>query len=755
VRWQKILRWAIAAFVAVFAMFVVMSMRRGPAAGSDASGVHKPSEQVDVYGEGQGINTSIKLGKIDYTVKSGKQYLNADGHSKLTEGVLVTVPDRNGRTTTIESQEADVFAAPGKMISTGVFKGGVKLSTSDDITVESATASYDDATQMTTIPGPLTFRKGRMTGSGTGGTYDQTRAILWILADAKVDAAPDEKGSGAIHVTSAQAGMARNDHYMRFTGGAHMDGEGHIMTSDEAMTFLTPDNERVTRMELRGNSRIAAKPGGGGPQDMRANDIDLTYAADGRTLQAAHLVENAVVKLPGETGKPGKQIAGRGIDVSLAPDGETVTNLTAAENVQVDLPPDGEIPGRRIRSTTLLATGAPPPAPGQPGGIKAATFAGGVDYREHRDAKGKVTAIDRTSKSDRLDIQTKPGFGDLERADFHNNVHFTDGPQTTAEAPTAVYDIGQDQLQLSPEPGDSGKGPHVSDGRVSIDARNIQMLLSAQKMKADTNVRSVMIQQQGKSPDDTVKVPSLMKPDQPVNVKSNRLEYDSGSSLATYIGNARLWQDPDTEIRADTIVVEDKTGNLHAITGVITSMRMTAADDTAKDTKDTKDPKGAKDPKDTKNAKDAKEQAAPAPKQEPTLTTADDMLYVDDKHRATYTGGVHMNGPDGDLTSEKLDLDFAEQGGQLERAEADGKVVSKQVNRRAFGKHLVYTTKDDIYTMTGAPAMVYDDTAPNCKVTKAPTVTYRKEAGTGSATGNGTFGQRSEVVACGSGPGTN
>jgi lipopolysaccharide export system protein LptA len=148
--------------------------------------------------------------------------------------------------------------------------------------------------------------------------------------------------------------------------------------------------------------------------------------------------------------------------------------------------------------------------------------------------------------------------------------------------------------------------------------------------------------------------------------------------------------------------------------------------------------------------------AKPKPSQKPeqTVTKAPEMLYEDAKHRATYTGGVHMSGPDGDVTSEKLDLFFAEQGGDLEHAEADGNVVSKQEARRAFGKHLTYDGKADTYTMTGAPAMVYDDTPPNCKLTKAPAVTFRRESNTGSATGNGTFGQKSEAVACGSGPGS-
>jgi lipopolysaccharide export system protein LptA len=727
-RWQKTLRLAIAAFVVIFAAVVAVSFRRGA----------KPPVQVPAPGKldeketgrsGRGNFEHHEGGKIDYAIQFASHVAYEDGRQRLT-GVKATLPDKNGRQITIEADEADITQPPGKQIGTGDFKGHVKLKTSDGVIVGSETAHYDDPTQMTTIPGALTFSKGRMTGTGVGATYDQNRAVLWILKDAKVDVAADPKnGAGAIHVTSSEAGMARHEHYMKFTGKAHMDGEGHILDADATTVYLTEDEERITRMELRGNSSIRSKPGGSGPQQMRANDIDVTYADDGRTLQSAHLVENALVRLPGEKAKAGKQITAKGIDVSLAPDGATVTNLTAAESVQVDLPAEGDTPVRRIRSALLIATGAPA-SPEQPGGIKNATFGGGVEFRETRPAKGKLAAIDRTAKSDKLDIQTKPGFGDLERADFHTNVHFTDGPQTTADAPVAVYDIVKDALNLSPGDGDKGIGPHVTDARIAVDAKNIQMGLSSQKMKADTRVRSVITPQQGKSKDDAVKVPSMLNQDRPVNVTSNRLDYDGNASLATFEGNSKLWQDGEdaATINADKIVLDDKTGNLRATTNVVTSTVMKTSDAAGK-------------PK-------------PATKADPTITKAAEMVYENDKHRATYTTGVQMSGPDGTVTSDKLDLFFAEQGGELERAEADGNVVSKQEARRAFGKHLTYNAKDDTYTMTGVPAMVYDDTPPNCKLTKAPTVAFRKEANTGSATGNGTFGQKSEAVACGSGPGS-
>ena len=63
-----------------------------------------------------------------------------------------------------------------------------------------------------------------MKGSGVA-IRPQTQRPL-ILADAKVDVAADNKGNGAIHVTSKQAGMARPEHYMKFTAAARK--EGHI-----------------------------------------------------------------------------------------------------------------------------------------------------------------------------------------------------------------------------------------------------------------------------------------------------------------------------------------------------------------------------------------------------------------------------------------------------------------------------------------------------------------------------------------------
>jgi hypothetical protein len=299
-KWQRRLRTAIAVFVVVFAAIVAVSLRRGfkpPPKAPAAPQKLDPKAVINNLGEGiHETHDPTKGGNVTFRIKFGNQLTYADGSSKFGGGVTIEMPDKNGRRILIESQDAHITVPPGKQIGVAELTGGVKLTTSDGIVVTTGSATYSDDEQMTRIPGPLAFTKGRMTGTGVGATYDQARNVLWLLDQAKVDVAADKKGEGAIHVTSKTAGMARAEHYMKFSGNARLDGAGHVTEADDATAFLTPDDERLTRLELRGNSRMTGKPGSSGPQDMRARDIDLAYAEDGRTLQSARLVENAVLQ---------------------------------------------------------------------------------------------------------------------------------------------------------------------------------------------------------------------------------------------------------------------------------------------------------------------------------------------------------------------------------------------------------------------------------------------------------------------------
>ncbi len=385
------------------------------------------------------------------------------------------------------SREADITQS-GDDLKTAHFVGSVKL-TSEGTEVTTEEATYDQAESMLKIPGAVAFKRARMQGTGVGATYDFNREVLWLLAKPHVTVAADDKGQGALDATAEAIGMAKLEHYLKLTRSAHIKGEGRDIDADEITIFLTEDDQRARLLQLRGNSRIVGSGDSGGPQNMSARDIDLTYADDGRTLQHSQLVENAVVQLPGEKAGPGKRIAGKTIDLAMSPDGKTVTNLNAAENVQVDLPPDGDAPAKRIRSATLTATGAPET------GLQSATFGGNIEYRETRAARGNLPAVDRQARAISLIVATKPGFGEIQQADFRGNVHFTDGPEVVTDATHAVYHVDRDQIDLSPSSDPGPPSPRVSDGRVTVEARTIEFSLTSRKLKAETKIRSSMLPQ--------------------------------------------------------------------------------------------------------------------------------------------------------------------------------------------------------------------------------------------------------------------
>ncbi len=747
--WQKKARLLIAVFVVLFVAAVfVASRRRKPAAPAEALPTRVDPAAV-VEGHGHGTIEQSRDGRVVFSLKFGSQLTYPDGRSKLTGGVSVTA-DRNGRPFTVTSREAEV-GMQGSALQTAHFIQDVQM-TSADLKVGAGEASYSEGDGVVRIPGPATFSRGRMAGSGVGATYDRNREVLWLLDQARITVTADQAGQGALVATAKAAGMARQDNYIKLTGSGHIEADTRLIDADEITIMLSPatkeaPDQRVQSLQLRGNSRISGGAGSAPSQAMSARDIDLTYAPDGRTLQHAQLVENAVLQLPGEGKAGGRRIAGKTIALDLAPDGSTITTLAATDNVQVDLPADGDQPAKRIRAATLAATGAPG------AGLQHATFGGGVEYREARPAKGSAPAAERIARSLSMVVETKPGFGAVQQADFHGNVHFTDGPQMTADSSRALYHVDRDQIELTSAPEPGPPSPRVSDGRVTIEARAIEMTLGTRKLTADTKIRSSMLPEakpaaakpaaglpavapagpkaaarpaaRGAAPPpaaatgDAAHLPGILKPDQPVTVTSNRLTYDGAAGHAVYSGSARLWQG-DTTVRGDTIIVDDSSGNLEAHTNTRTEMMLDEVDQKT----------GAR----TR-----------------TIGEADAFVYDDAKRLATYTGKAHINGPEGDVVGERIELFLKAGVNELERAEgygANGSVIVKENGRTATGARLTYTVENETYVMTGTPVVAIETAPPDCKKSVGAVLTFQRAVGTVSTAGNGVIRSVQNQIAC-------
>ncbi len=583
-----------------------------------------------------------------------------------------------------------------------MFRGNVRLTGAGGLEMKTAEATYTHADGMVVVPGAVEFAKGRMTGSGVGATYDQKRDVFWIKDKARIDVTPAKDGTGGLEATAASIGLARAEHYIQLQGSARITGEGRVVEASDIMVRLTDDDERVRMLELRGNSRITG--GAAGPTAMSARDIDLTYGEDGRTLQHARLVENAAVQLAGAAGK---RISGNTIDIGLGPDGSTMTSLTANERVQVDLPAEGEAAAKTIRSAALTAAGA------NGGGLQAATFSGGVNYRETRAGRRNVPASERQATSQTLIIETQPGLGAIQKADFRGNVRFTEAPDFVAEGQQGIYDVARDRLDLVPADGQPGPAsPTVADGRVTVAARTIQFSLTTRELAADTRVRSTIHPQKGKSGRGARegKLPSMLASDQPVNVTSNRLAYNGASSKAVYTGNVVLWQGVDTKITAPTIEIDDKAGNLAASGGVTTVFMFQETD-----------PKTG------------------ARRADRTTGASDTFTYDDTRRLATYTTKATITGLQGIVSGEKIELFMKGSVNELERAEAygtNGNVTVREGNRLVTGAHLTYTAADDQYLMVGTPVEVIEAKNGSCTSTLGQTATFNRATERASVQGS-------------------
>ena len=699
-RWQKVARIAIAIAVVAFTVLVILALRRSrPAVAPTTS---PRTDEKSSTESGPGTFAKDRDGKLLFKLQFDGLTAYADGRTKFNKPRL-TLPDRGGRTLELSADEMEATTSPDKSgeLGTATMTRNVRLMTSDGLEVTTADATYNQRESMIRAPGAVQFARERLKGSGADATYDQGRDVLWLRKDARITIAADEKGQGAADGSAASAGFARAEHYIRLTGSARIMGDGRTVEGDDITIQLSDDEKRIRTLQARGNSRITGS--GPSPQNMAARDIDLTYAEDGRALQQATLVENASLQLAAG-GAPGPRISARTIAMGLAPDGTTVTSLTANERVQVDLPANAGKPAQRITAASLGAQG---PAEG---GLETATFTGGVEFRETRAAGRGTAASERIARSQRLIVATKPGFGDIQQADFRGNVRFEEGA-TIGEAPRGLYNVVDGTLQLSPSNGEPGPPPRITDERMAVDARTLTLGLETRKLTADTDVRSSL--QPARKPEgraaagrgrangkpDQGKMPSMLKPDEPVFVHANRMEYD-GTSAAIYTGDARLFQ-KQTTVAGETITLDDRQGNLTAEGKVRTVMMFEDVNPKTKERKASQ-----------------------------TTATADRLVYDDAKRLATYTTGptanAHIVGPQGDLAGERIELYLKEGASELERVEADGKVSVKEGQRRARGDHLTYTALDETYVMTGNPVEI-DRYAPGeCTRTLGVTVRFTR-----------------------------
>ena len=607
----------------------------------------------------------------DFSLEFAEQTTFTDGRT-AAKGLTITVRQRDGHTVRITSREGTIGAAQSSVTLTG----DVVLTGHDGLVARTDTASYADGEGIVRAPGPVAFERGATNGRGVGFTFDKRRDVLSILDQATAHVAGSD-ATGTMDISSGAFTDARRDRYLQLQRDARVVRPGQTLAADDMLVYMLPDRDEPDAMELRGSASISGGTGFGALRAMKAANINIDYADDGRTVQHLTLAGAASIVLAGSTPTaPGQRLAAEWIDIALGADG-AITSLVGREQLSVSLPAAGETPARTIRAAELTGDGA------AGAGLTSMRFTGGVDFREGGQEAGSAA---RRARAAALTLALSPG-GAAERATFTGDTTFEDG-SLRATATEARYLMADDRLVLVGRP---DLPPRVTDTGLEVGAADITITLSTNAVVAKGSVSSVMQPAASRSGTGTGRTPALLSGDQPLFAAADGLEYDSDARRATYTGHARLWQGA-TDIRAEVVSLDEQRGDLNASGGVTSTLALGSAG------------------------------AAPATG---TIARAQELIYDDGARTATYSTGAHMSGPEGDLSADRIVLALAPADRALERIEGYGSVVARVAARDARGGRLTYHADDGRYVLTGAPVTFTED----CRVTTGRTLTFFGTAG--------------------------
>ena len=679
-RWQKKARVSVAIFGIVFAAVVYFAIgERETVATAPRPSRLDPRAILETIGSKV---QQLRLAHQDYVVEADKQLSYEDGSTKLF-GVRIRVPDRDGKDFFVTAREAQAGPDQKEL----KLEGDVKLQASDGFEVTTDQASFNDEDAMVVAPGLVSFRKGQMSGSGMGMSYDKDNDILSLDEMSHVQVTAGD-GTVRMEFTSGSAILARIENILTLDGGVHaLRGEQMIEASRSTAT-LTEMEEHITFIELRGDARVA---GGGTFDSMSARDIDLDYSDDGTLLERVVLNGDGAIAMTGQNGSKGRQFLGDTLDLRFAPD-ESLTRAEGHGKVRVDLPGAIGSPARSVTAGSFDASGVP----GK--GLTQSRFAEDVEYREEAGRGGAP----RTAKSRTLVIGLAQDT--VTGAAFTGAVTFEE-QGLKASGAEAIYDPAKGTLNV--RGADGGGSPSVSDSQVTIEADAINVALQGRTMSAAGNLKTTLrprtanasnSPQGGTTTSDNGRLPGLLQQGQPANVNGNSLDYQGAAGKAVYSGNAALWQG-ETAIRADTLTVDQQSGDLIARGNAKSTLMLDMS---------------------------------------VTIGSAAEIRYEDAARQISYNppptpAGVpvpaaaqpHLSGPQGDVRADRIEVQLAKGEDRADRLEAYGNVNVRIDTRVATGARLTYFAGDERYVLSGAPN-VGVTVVDGCRETTGKTLTFFK-----------------------------
>jgi lipopolysaccharide export system protein LptA len=297
---------------------------------------------------------------------------------------------------------------------------------------------------------------------------------------------------------------------------------------------------------------------------------------------------------------------------------------------------------------------------------------------------------DRVSTSATLDAAFLPT-GGLDSIVQQGNMAYVDGDRK-AWADKARYTPSDQNLLLT-------GSPRVVEGGMTTTSRLMRLNRSTGDAFSEGDVKSTY--------SDLKPQPNgaLLASGSPIHVTAQNMAAHRTPAIATYTGNARLWQDANV-VEAPTIEFDR-------------NRRSVVAQGSA-----------------SQKVSTVIVQADKSGKATPVSISSARLTYTDSDRKAHFDGGVSAKGTDSAITSNQMDVLLQARGqqstnqplaqaGKLERIVAQGQVVITQPNRRAVGDQLVYTVADDKFVLSGGTPSIFD--AEHGKITGVSLTFFRHD----------------------------
>ena len=556
------------------------------------------------------------------------------------------------------------------------------------------------------------FSLPQANGSAVGLSYAADTTVLTLQS--QVDVA--FHGATPARLTAIHGTITKNPRVVELDLPRLQNGARHA-SADKGTIYLRQDNT-VDRILASGNVRVESEESGSAK--VQSNQVELLMAEKQDNLRSATFsgdvrMENSGPQaMQGSAGRVVLNFTGNNVlntvhsqdNVRLMQHQQPATDKASAQDIEITASAIDFFvaAGRRLRRADTSGSAQialrPTPDTGQQTLVTAGKFQARFDdlgqlasvhgAPDARIASKTPGQPDRVSTSETLDASFHPGSG-IESIVQQGNMAYVDG-ERKAWGDRAVYTPGDQMLVLN-------GSPRVVDGGMTTTSRSMRLNRATGDAFAEGDVKSTY--------SDLKAQPNgaLLAASDPIHVTARAMTAHSSPAVALYTGEARLWQDANV-IQAPSIEF-DRNHRSVVAQGTPVQPVSTVLVQTEKSGKVT-----------------------------PVKITSARLSYTDSERKARFEGGVQAQGAELTITARIMDVFLQPRNqattnqsltgtGKIDHILADEQVVITQPGRKALGDHLVYTTADDKFVLTGGSPSIFD--AEHGKITGVSLTLFRHD----------------------------